>query len=344
MKIYKIWTFFFFGSVVVTSCHAPKPVEKTDDKIPVRLISATALQQSEPIETSGLLSSDKQSNLSFKGGGIISRILVDGGDHVSAGQLLAVLNLTEVNAQLNQAEENFNKLQRDAQRTANLFKDSVSTREQYENTQTALTIAKRQLEIARYNATQSSIIAPSDGVVLKKSANVGERVEGGVPVFFVGGTATSDWIITCGITDKDRSRLTGSETAEISFDTWPETFTGKIKSLSQGSDVASGLYQVEVRVDAGGKKLVSGLFAKVKIIPKTKTNLLSVPMDALIEGENDNAYVFVASGKYAQKKAVKVAYLSGDRVFLLSGIQVTDQVIRQGSAYLNNGSEIKIVK
>ncbi|WP_448635728.1 biotin/lipoyl-binding protein [Pedobacter panaciterrae] len=95
------------------------------------------------VETSGLLSSEQQSNLSFKTSGIINRILVKEGDHVSNGQVLASLNMTEVNAQLNQAEEGFNKAKRDAQRTANLFKDSVSTREQLENTQTALAIAKK---------------------------------------------------------------------------------------------------------------------------------------------------------------------------------------------------------
>lgn len=330
--------------ILAAGCKQPKPVEKADGSIPVKLISVSALQEAEPMETSGLLSSEQQSNLSFKMSGIISRILVKEGDRVQQGQVLALLNKTEVNAQLNQAEENFNKAQRDAQRIANLYKDSVSTREQFDNTQTALTIAKKQLDIARYNSAQSSIIANTAGVVLKKTANEGEQIAGGAPVLFISSTADKDWIIKCGITDKDRARLRGNEPAEIVFDAYPQTFSGKVKSLAEGSDAGSGLYQVEVRIDPGQVKLVAGLFAKVKLYPAGKADLVSVPVDALVEGKNDSAYVFIADGNKAVKKAVKIAYLKGDKAYISNGMSAQDRVIREGSAYLTPGSTIKIIR
>lgn len=332
------------AGITVMGCRQPKPAEKVDSSIPVKVISATSLQEKEPLETSGLLSSDQQSNLSFKSGGIIHSILVKEGDRVRKGQVLARLNLTEINAQLSQARENFNKALRDAQRISNLYKDSVSTKEQYEHMQTALTIAKKQLEIAQFNAGQSTIIASTTGVVLKKYVNEGEQVAGGSPVVLIGGTAEKDWIIKCGITDKDRARMTGNERAEISFDAYPQTFSGTLKSLAQGSDNSSGLYQVEVRLDPGKVTLVAGLFANVKIYPQGKADLLSVPMDALVEGKNDSAYVFITSGNKALKKPVKVAYLKGDKVFLSSGLAAEDRVIREGSAYLTDGSLVKIIK
>ena len=335
---------FILFRIAVIGCSEPKPVQKTDNSIPVKVISSDALNENEPVETSGLLSSEQQSNLSFKTGGIINRIFVKEGDHVNNGQVLASLNMTEVNAQLNQAEEGFNKAKRDAQRTANLFKDSVSTREQLENTQTALTIAKKSLDIARFNAAQSTIRANTTGVVLKKLANEGEQVAGGTPILYIGGVANKDWIVKCGITDKDRSRISGSEKVELNFDVFPQTLTGVVKSLAQGSDAGSGLYQAEIRLNPTDAKLISGLFAKVKIYPFGKTDLLSVPVDALVEGKNDSAYVFTSVNNRAVKKAVKVAYLKGDKAFISSGLLATDQIIREGSAYLTNGSPIKIIR
>lgn len=335
--------FIFFG-IAAIGCSEPKPVQKTDNSIPVKVISSNALNENEPVETSGLLSSEQQSNLSFKTSGIINRIFVKEGDHVNNGQVLASLNMTEVNAQLNQAEEGFNKAKRDAQRTANLFKDSVSTREQLENTQTALTIAKKSLDIARFNAVQSTIRANTTGVVLKKLANEGEQVAGGTPILYIGGISNKDWIIKCGITDKDRSRINGNEKVELNFDVFPQTLTGVVKSLAQGSDASSGLYQAEIRLNPTDAKLISGLFAKVKIYPFGKTDLLSVPVDALVEGKNDSAYVFTSVNSRAVKKAVKVAYLKGDKAFISSGLLATDQIIREGSAYLTNGSPIKIIR
>ena len=342
MKLINYWTVLFAG-IIITGCHQTKPVEKMDSAIPVKVISAEGLQETEPLETSGLLSSEQQSNLSFKTSGIINRILVKEGDQVHAGQLLAVLNMTEVNAQQSQAEENFAKAQRDARRTANLYRDSVSTKEQLENTATALTIAKKQLDIARFNAAQSSITANTTGVILKKAANEGEQVSGGMVVLTVSSTANKDWIIKCGVTDKDRARINGGERAEISFDAIHQTLSGKVKSMAQGSDSGSGLFQLEIAINPSEAKLISGLFAKVKIYPSLKASLLSVPLDALVEGKNDSAFVFVALGQKAVKKSVRVAYLKGDKAYISTGMTTADRVIREGSAYLTDGSVIKII-
>ncbi len=369
MKIINSTALILFAGIFILGCHRAQPVIKADNAIPVKVIPGIALQDAEPLETSGLLSSEQQSNLSFKTGGIISRILVKEGDHVHKGQVLATLNMTEINAQLSQARENYNKAKRDAQRTGNLFRDSVATREQYEHMQTALTIAKKQLDITQYNTGQSTITASTDGVALKKFANEGEQVAGGSPILFISSIAGKDWVIKCGLTDKDRARISGNEKAEITFDAYPQTFTGRVKTLAQGSDSGSGLYQAEIHLDPADVKLVAGLFAKVSIYPSGKTDLLAVPMDALLEGKNDSAYVFVASDHQspvrnapgrraagqqsatqqetelrALLKLVKVAYLKGDKAYLSSGITTSDRVIREGSAYLNQGSVIKIIK
>jgi RND family efflux transporter MFP subunit len=257
---------------------------------------------------------------------------------------LATLNTTEIAAQMAQAEENFNKAKRDAQRTQNLYRDSVSTREQVENSLTTLNLAEKQLEIVRFNLSQAKIVSPTDGVVIKKMQNGGEQVNGGTPVLFVSGTGSSDWVIRCGLTDKDWARLKGGEKAEITFDAYPQTFTGNVKSLSQGTDAVSGLYQVEIQLDKQASKLATGLFARVSIYPKQKTSMVSVPVDALIEGESDSAFVFVAQNSKAVKKAVKIAFMEGDKAFILSGIESGAEVIREGSAYLADGASIKIVQ
>ena len=328
----------------ISACKKQKHAEKTDDTIPVKVISSSALNQVQAVETSGLLTSKNEAHLSFKIGGIIRQILVKEGDRVSSGQLLATLNTTEIAAQMSQAEENYIKVKRDAQRAQNLYRDSVNTKEQMENSQTLLAIAGKQLEIAKFNLSHANIYAPTDGVVIKKLVNAGEQIEGGTAVLFISGVSSNDWVIKCGLTDKDWARLTGGENAEIEFDAFSKTFTGKVKSLAQGSESGSGLYQVEVSVNTQNAKLVNGLFARVSISPKMKTDLISVPFDALIEGENDSAFVFIADGKVARKKAVKVAYLQGDRAFLFSGISSGEQIIREGSAYLTTGSVIKIVQ
>ncbi|SKB84912.1 efflux RND transporter periplasmic adaptor subunit [Dyadobacter psychrophilus] len=326
------------------ACKEEKKVEETDSTIPVKIISSAALTQSQPVQTSGLLGSENEAHLSFKIGGIIQAVLVKEGDRVRRGQLLATLNATEIAAQMAQAEENFLKAKRDAQRTQNLFRDSVNTKEQLENSLTSLNVAEKQLEIVRFNLLQAKIYATTDGVVIQKLQNAGEQVEGGTPVLFISSTSNKDWVIKCGLTDKDWTKLKGGEKAEIVFDAYPQTFSGSIATLSQGSDAGSGLYQAEIRLDKQPAKLANGLFAKVSIYPKQKTEMISVPMDALIEGESDSAFVFVADNGKALKKQVKIAFLEGEKAFILSGVDAGAKIIREGSAYLADGSAIKIVQ
>jgi RND family efflux transporter MFP subunit len=342
----KISMIALFASTIftMTACKEEKKAEETDTTIPVKIISSSALSQAQAVETSGLLASENEAHLSFKIGGIINSVLVKEGDRVRKGQVLATLNTTEIAAQMAQAEENFLKAKRDAQRTQNLYRDSVNTKEQLENSQTSLAVAEKQLEIVRFNLSQARIISTADGVVIQKLHSAGEQVEGGTPVLFISSTSQKDWVIKCGLTDKDWARLKGGEKTDIIFDAYPQTFTGSVKSLSQGSDVVSGLYQAEIRLDKQDAKMANGLFAKVSIYPKDKTDMVSIPLDALIEGENDTAFVFVADGSKAHKKQVKIAYLEGDKAFILSGVDAGAKVIREGSAYLAEGSDIKIIQ
>ena len=331
-------------SLLAVACKEQKKTEKTDSTIPVKIINPESLNQVQAIETSGLLSSENEARLSFKVGGIIKQILVKEGDHVRKGQLLATLNATEIAAQTSLSEENYLKAKRDFQRTQNLYKDSVNTKEQLQNSQTNLAIMEKQMEISKFNLSHAIITAPADGVVIKKLVNAGEQIEGGSPVLFISSVSNNDWVIKCGLTDKDWTRLKGNEKAEIVFDAFSQTFMGSVRMLGQGSDVASGLYQAEIRIDKQNVKLVNGLFAKVSIYPKEKADMISIPFDALIEGENDSAFVFVANGNTALKKPVKIAYLEGSKAFILSGINTGEKVIREGSAYLTSGSVIKIVQ
>ncbi|MGY0039503.1 biotin/lipoyl-binding protein [Pedobacter sp. NJ-S-72] len=77
------------------------------------------------IAVSGQFTTDDEVLLSFKTGGIINSLLVKEGDAVKKGQLLATLNLTEINAQVQQTQLSYEKAKRDYQRTKNLYSDSV---------------------------------------------------------------------------------------------------------------------------------------------------------------------------------------------------------------------------
>jgi membrane fusion protein, multidrug efflux system len=334
-------------SVLLVSCGKKQEEKKVvidDDIIAVKLANVNQANTADAIKVSGLIGSLSEARLSFKTGGIIEKILVKEGQVVNKGQLLATLNLTEINAQVSQANEAVAKAERDLKRITNLYRDSVATLEQVQNLTTVLTLNRQNLEIARYNQGFSQISSPVSGVIVKKIANEGELIGPGSPVFFVNATGANDWVVKAGIPDRDWTRLHMGDRAEVQIDAFPnDIFVGAVYNLSQGADQTSGLYQVELKINPAGRKMATGLFANAQVKPSVVQKYTSVPIDAIIEGNDEDAFVFVIDNGKAKRIPVKVAYFNNTLAYLSSGLNGINQVVVEGSAYLVEGSKVKVL-
>ncbi|QEC68358.1 biotin/lipoyl-binding protein [Panacibacter ginsenosidivorans] len=158
------------SALFLASCSENKAQTKlAEDAVVVRTQPVTFTDYASKLEYSGSLASTSETKLSFKIGGIISKIYVKEGDHVSKGQLLATLDLTEINAQVQQASQATEKAIRDENRIKNLFADTAATLEQLQNVQTQLNVANESLRIAKFNQQYAQIRATEDGTIIKKS-------------------------------------------------------------------------------------------------------------------------------------------------------------------------------
>jgi len=335
---------------VLGSCSQKGKKETTsssldDSAIAVKLAPVQTGEFSLPVRSAGLISTENESKLSFKTGGIISGIYVKEGEAVNKGQLLASLDLTEIDAQLSQAKNNLAKTKRDLDRGQRLLKDSAATLEQIQNLQTAFDLADENLRIASFNRQFSTIRANTSGKVIKKFVNEGELINSGMPVLIINSAADNDWIVKIGLPDVDWVRVKKGDRAKIYTDAYPDDFfEGDLNVINEGADLINGLYQAEVRVKPGNRKLASGLFANVQIIPSAKRNLQRVPIESIVEGQGKRAFVFVVrpDRKSVLKLPVTIAYLENQSAYILDGLANVTQVITLGSAFLTENSVVKI--
>src|ERR1700676_4163212 len=125
-------------AVTIASCSArTEPLRKKESTvIPVKVLPIIQYNGLERIPVSGQFTTDDEEMMSFKTTGIISKKFVKEGEAIKKGQLLATLNLTEIDASLQQSQLAFDKASRDLQRLTNLFNDSVATLEQVQNAKT----------------------------------------------------------------------------------------------------------------------------------------------------------------------------------------------------------------
>lgn len=313
--------------------------------IPVKISPIELSENKIDIQGTGQFTTDEETLLSFKTGGIISQVLVSEGDYIQKGQLLATLDLTEINTGVAQAQLAYEKSLRDYERVQRLLADSVATLEQSQNGKTALDIAIQNLEAAKFNKNFSQIRAVSNGYVLKKYANAGQQISPGFPVLQTNGTGKGSWKLKVALSDRDWASVREGDVVEISTPVQPNNFYGgRVKRKSRIADALTGTYQVEIEFDeAAPEYLASGMFGAAIIHASQEQPTWYVPYEAILDANGGKGFVFVTKDKEtAEKITVNLGRIYADKVQILEGLEGYQHLIVSGSAYLSDRSSISI--
>jgi len=319
---------------------------KLTDAIPVKVMTLVKEDLQPVIQTSGLFTTDDETNLAFKTGGIVERIFVKEGDAIRKGQVLATINLTEIEAQVAQAQLGYEKAKRDFSRVDNLYKDSVATLEQFQNARTGMEVASRQLDAANFNRSYSEIRAVSNGFVLRKLASEGQVISSGTTVFQTNGAGQGKWILKTGVSDREWAALQINDKATVTTDALAnKQFEASVTRKSEGIDAMNGAFTIELMIKSPGAGLASGLFGKATIQGSRKQPVWKIPYEALLDGNAQTGYVFITrDGKTANRVPVVVAGIEKNDVIIQAGLEDARTLIISGSAYLKDGSTINVIK
>ncbi len=342
-------TFYFMllaGSLLLTACKDGKQEDTTSsaEVIPVKTMTLQREDVTMDIPLAGKFTTDDETMLSFKTGGIIRDILVDEGDAVRKGQVLATLDLTEINAAVQQAELGLDKARRDFERAERLYRDSVATREQFENARTGLDVATEQLKAARFNNQYSVIRAAADGYVLMRMAEEGQMAGPGQPVLQVNGAGNGKWIFKAGISDRERAGISLGDKAEISTDAG-QRISATVTRRSEGIDPYSGTFTVYLTVEGKPTGLASGLFGKGVLHASGKISAWRIPYAAILDGDRQEGMVFITTDeKTAEMRKVKVQAINAGEALVTAGLEDARLLIVSGSAYLTDKSQIRVTR
>lgn len=331
-------------ALLVAACSQPS-AEIVSRPTPVRVQPATTGPATPPISTNGMVTTKDEMRLSFKSGGIIKSLRVHEGSLVKKGDKLAEIELTEVNAQVEQAKQLAEKAKRDLERGERLYSDQVISLEQLQDLRTQSAVAQAGLRSAEFNRGYSAITATQDGVVLRKLAEEREVVSAGQPIVIIGARARG-YVVKTALSDREIVQLKLGDPAEIRMDAYPQqTISGSISEIAGASDERSGMFPVEVRFDSVPVALASGLVAKLNLYPASgrASRLTYVPIGALVEGDGDRASVFVVSGDRVKRRPVRIAFIAPQSVALADGLQPGERVVTDGALYLEDDERIDVV-
>ncbi|HLP74892.1 MAG TPA: efflux RND transporter periplasmic adaptor subunit [Bacteroidales bacterium] len=329
---------------VFCGCRHTETKNAAEQILHVKVSPVTTRAVSMPVHAAGILSSSEEMKLSFKTGGIISRIDVSEGDRVKKGQALAILDLSEVSSAVTQARNAFEKARRDFNRAENLYRDSVATLEMKQNAATALDVAKSVYETAQFNLAHSTITAPDNGIILKQLARQNELISSGYPVFLFGSSGKY-WKVKAGLSDRDMVKVHPGDSAVVTFDAWPgEKFPAVTDQVSGMADPYTGTYEAGILIQDRGLKLASGFIAGVDIFPSLKKEYTVVPVGAIVEADGHEGYIFAVSDSMTVRKIrIKIEGMP-EEYAAVSGINGISSVVSEGAAYLRDGMKVEVIR
>ncbi|MFC3550279.1 efflux RND transporter periplasmic adaptor subunit [Lysobacter cavernae] len=298
----------------------------------------------------------EESPLSFRVGGKLIERQVDVGDHVRQGEVIAVLDPGDLQAQtraaqaqLAAAEAELGRARSDQSRFAKLADDQLVSRSTLDAQDAAAKAAQGQanaaranLEVARNQAAYSQLRAPRDGVIATRSVEAGQVVAAGQTAF----TLAADGVREIAFALPEGMVATVKPGQPVQVESWSRSgqrWNGRIREISPAADPASRTYAARASVEAPADALELGQSARV-YLPTNGNGSLSVPMAAVQRSNGGNAvYVIDARTSTVKLQPVQTGAFGEDRVPVKSGLSADDWVVAAGGHLLRAGQKVQPV-
>lgn len=357
--------------VLASGCSRTSKASSTKPKdeapsIPVEVTAVSRGSVRASYAGTTALEAEDDAQVVAKVGGVVKRILVEEGDVVREGQVLATLEDDQYRYELAQAEARLSTLTEDVQRARALLAENIMSTEAYQRIRSEAEAQESAADLARLRVNYASIKAPIGGVVAERLIKTGNMVTVNQPVFRV--TDFDPLWAVLHVPEKELARLSVGQTAVITADALPgKELAGTVIRLSPTVAGGSGTFKATVEVRDASRSLKPGMFVRASIVHDVHADVLLVPKDAVLT-EDVETSVFVVEertgpppsetpkGKAtptpagtpapflaAAKRAVTVGYVNTTHVEILSGVKQGDRVVITGVGSLKDGARVKVV-
>lgn len=335
--------------------------EKTPEVLsttPALTVTLTQAQQTVlplKISANGNIAAWQEAIIGSEASGLrLTQVLVNVGDVVKKGQLLATLSAESIEAELNQAKASLMEAEaqgreaiNNADRARTLQNTGAMSNQQIDQYTTASDVAKARIEVAKANITtqqirlkNTQVYAPDSGVISSRSATVGAVLGAGSELFKLIRQNRLEWRAEVVSSDLTKIKV-GTQANIIAAD--GASFKGKVRMISPTVDMPSRntLIYVDLPANSTAK---AGMFAKGEFI-LGQSSTLALPQQVLVLRDGFT-YVFAVKNENGKKIAKQIKVQTGRRtgnlVEIISGITANQQLVATGGAFLSDNDLVKI--
>ncbi len=325
--------------MMVSSC-----TNKTEQKAkaPIRVtteVVSTAMNTNGQTYV-GIVEECEATAVSFTGMGVVKRMLVNEGQAVSRGQLIAEMDDTQARNLLSGAEAQMTQAN-DALTRYKMLHDNGSLPEvQWVEIQSKVAQAKSQLEVAKKNLADCRLVAPVSGIVGKRLVGGGETAMPSQAVVSILDISTVK--VKVAIPEAEISGIGANTSSTIKVEAVNGSFTGGRIEKGVQADALTHTYDIRIHVANGNRKLLPGMVASVQFGNLEKpTKELSVPVTAVQRKADGSLFVWtIANDSTAHRATVRTGETMGNRIAITDGMTEGARVVTEGYQKLSENTKV----
>jgi membrane fusion protein (multidrug efflux system) len=317
----------------------PSPEEiQAGMPVPVEVALPSRMDVYARYHATSTIASDADAPVLARVPGQVVQLLVEEGDQVEKGQLLARLDGEKLRLEMLAAKANLEQAQRELARYEDLARRGLVSESMFDGISYDVAALQANYELKRLNHSYSEIRAPIAGVVASRNIKPGQTITASSVAFRI--TDTRELVAYLQIPQAELAKISAGQEATLRVDSMPETdFRASIARISPTIDVRNGTFRATLLVDNRRGDLAPGMFARFEISYEKHESALVVPADAIVEEDGETTVYVVADGEVS-RRTVEAGIAADGRIEILSGLADDDEIVVLGHAGLRDGSKV----
>jgi RND family efflux transporter MFP subunit len=288
--------------------------------------------------------------------GYLELVLVDRGDAVKRGQLLALVRPSDLPQQLAEAKSSLAQIvasrllaRTNHERAKRLAPSGVVSQQELQQATASLaaaeaaeSAAKARIEVLAVRLGETRIVAPIEGVVSSRRLDPGALVgpSGGGPILTIVQMGSLRAFVAVG--ERMAGMVRVGQEARVELDAFPgKVFLGKVVRLSPAFDPTTRTLDAEVHLENKGGELRPGMYGRAEIVVDTHRGVVTVPAEALLISAERRSVLVVEAGR-ARSRVVQVGVDGEEWLEVTAGLSGGERVIVAGADGLTDGSPVRI--
>lgn len=325
-----------------TSEEGENPEGEEKAPVPVEVITLDRGEISSYITATANLIAEEDVTVVSETEGRVTSMVVEEGDSVAEGGVLAVLDSEDEQIAARKAEVLRDKARVSYERAADLLEQQLVSQQEHDQLQADLQVAEEELIDARLRLRRATFRAPFAGRVTSRQVQVGQHIRPGDELFRI--TRFDPLIARVHLPETDVLGLSEGREVRLALNADPTVrFTGRIRQISPVVDTATGTVKVTIEAQEPPPSVRPGSFVAVHIIRESRAGRVLLPKRAVIR-ELQESHVFVARDGVAKRRAVELGLEEEQWVEAMRGVKAGERVVVAGQGGLKDGAAIRVLE